>query len=186
MRDLEIAAIIPDPFDLAYYSIEPDFYHNYYLRIKNKYLRGPGANYETNDRKFLPDYGYHQGYKAENMDEFSVKDQYKVLKKSFLNLDIDNSLTYITKSWDHLLTGWADQSLSDYSLSTKKLGHCDFPKADSEEGLKVPTSGNCVAGGSSGYSVKTVSQDYLKSKDLVLGGESAGSGPLMNPPPDDF
>ncbi|MNT71845.1 hypothetical protein D3C72_2103800 [compost metagenome] len=87
--------------------------------------------------------------------------------------------------WDHALTGWADMSLSDYSLNQTKLGHCQFPKVG-EAPLDVPTSGNCAVGGTSGYSVKTVSHDYLISKDLVLGGDSAGSGPLLNPPPDDF
>jgi len=33
LRDLEIAAILPDQFDVAYYSVEPDYYRNYYLRL---------------------------------------------------------------------------------------------------------------------------------------------------------
>ncbi|MNT09630.1 hypothetical protein D3C72_1444200 [compost metagenome] len=101
-----------------------------------------------------------------------------------MKLELDR-LSYITPQWDHSLTGWADVSLSDYSLNTAKLGHCQFPKVG-DDALDVPTSGNCAVGGSSGYSVKTVSHDYLTSKDLVLGGDGGGSGPLLNPPPDDF
>jgi hypothetical protein len=188
MRYLELAAIQPDLFDLAYYSIEPDYYHNYYLRIRDKYMKGPGSSFNGDNKSFLPDYGYHQGYKAgsENLEEFSVKNQFVDAKKAFASSEvIENRLTYMVKQWDHALTGWADISLSDYSLSTSKLGKCQYPKVG-EDDLEVPTSGNCAVGGTSGFSVKTVSHDYLMKQDLNLGGDSAGSGPLLNPPPEDF
>lgn len=35
MRDFELSAIAPDQFDVAYYSVEPDFYRNYYLRLQS-------------------------------------------------------------------------------------------------------------------------------------------------------
>jgi hypothetical protein len=37
MRDIEISAIAPDQFDLAYYSIEPDFNRNYQRRLQTRF-----------------------------------------------------------------------------------------------------------------------------------------------------
>lgn len=186
MRELELLAVLPDTFDLTYYSIEPDYYNNYYKRLRDGFLTKVGKNF---DKAIRPDIGYHKGYNRgkENLENFSVKDQYKVLKERTLeNIDLESKLTYITKQWDHALTGWADKDLLDFSLDTTRFGKCNYPSATSGQTLEVPTSGNCVQGGSVGYSVKSVSSDYLRSSDLELGGDGGGQGPLMNPPPSDF
>ncbi|MNJ91196.1 hypothetical protein D3C87_88430 [compost metagenome] len=184
MRDLELAAILPDNFDMAYYSIDPDFYNNYYQRISNGFLKSSAGS--SFDKLFRPDIGYHKGYSNGGLDKFSIKDQYKVLKSyTVANLDFANKLTYVSKQWDHLLTGWTTNTLLDFSLNTQNLGKCYYPTVDGDE-LPTPTSGNCVVGGTSGYSVKMVSSDYLKKQDLQLGGDGAGQGPLLNPPPEDF
>lgn len=186
-RALELLAILPDQFDMAYYSIEPDFYHNYYKRIKEKFM--PKAN-PGFDKSIRPDIGYHKDYKQgdENLEEFSVKDQFKVLKSKeiqTLSLDIDQKLTYLSKDWKNVLTGWADNGLLDYSLNTEKLGKCTVePKYDGETPVP-PTSGNCIVGGTSGYSVKMISSDYLNS-ELQLGGDNSGKAKIKNAPPADF
>lgn len=185
MRELELSAILPDAYDLAYYSIEPNFYHTYYKRIRDGFLKGPGAGYYGEKKEFLGDIGTHKGYQSGgiNYDEFSVKDQYLVVEKSphlKAQVDIANKLTYISTKWEEVLTGWAPQDLMNYSISANKFGKCSsYPK----EG--VPTSGNCAAGGSTGYSVKMVSSDFLKAEIPNIGGEGV-SGPILNPPPDDF
>ncbi|WP_413289341.1 TadE/TadG family type IV pilus assembly protein [Bdellovibrio sp. HCB337] len=190
MRDLEISAILPDQFDLTYYSIEPDFYHNYYLKIKNEYTKKvPGFTHVVR-----PDLGARLGDKT--YEEFSIKDQYKVWDRLKTNdfqaddpkVDFDTKLMYIAKKVSQVLTSWVGKDLSDYSLDTEKFGKCLVPDDNRPAAAKLdpPTSGDCLNGGRTGYSVKMVSGDYLRAQDLELGGESAGSGALLNPPDEDF
>lgn len=187
MRELELTAILPDTFDMAYYSIEPDYYNNYFKRLRDGFMKtAAGSKF---DKSLRPDIGHHKGYVKNGVDleNFSVKDQYRALKTVTLeNTDIDNKLTYLSKRWDHVLTGWADKDLLDFSLDKDRFGHCLYPDASKPDGLPVPTSGNCVTGGTTGYSVKSVASDYLKSTNLQLGGDNSGQGALKNPPPDDF
>ncbi|MGZ3801842.1 MAG: Tad domain-containing protein, partial [Bdellovibrio sp.] len=189
MRLLEMAAILPDTFDAAYYSIEPDYYHNYYLRLKQGYFKGPGKSYKE---VFLPDLGYRKGFTVGRYDfeKFSVKDQFEFIKDpgdvvNVKNL-VNDKFTFTLSDWKHTLTSWAPIGLMDYSLDPNKFGKCDaLPLGAEHNDPQPPTSGNCVVGGSTGYSVKMVSSDYLRLPDLTLGGDNGGSGPLLNPPPDD-
>jgi hypothetical protein len=67
-------------------------------------------------------------------------------------------------------------------LDETRFGKC--LKAPVKNGNdSVPTSGDCVVGGRTGYSVKMVSSEYLNSGDLDLGGENTGPGKIINPPP---
>lgn len=189
MRILETAAILPDNFDIAYYSIEPDFYHNYYQRIRDGYLRGPGRDF---NKVFRPDIGYRKGFSqgSYNLEKFSIKDQYEVIKDPGDVVDmkgiINSQFTFTTEDWKHALTSWAPKGLLDYSLDEGKFGKCTaLPVGADKNDPAPPTSGNCVVGGTTGYSVKMISSDYLRSSELQLGGENGGSGPLLNPPPDD-
>lgn len=188
MRALEMASILPDAFDYAYYSIEPDFYNNYYLKLKNGLLAKKGGL--DNGATLRPDIGYHAG--GGSLETFSVKDQTRFVRSGAGSyplgpLEIQSKLTYLSLDWRHALTGWADQSLEDYRLDLTRFGKCLFPSdVDSQPALNPPTSGNCASGGTTGYSVKLVSPDYLKKTDLQLGGDNAGTGPLYNPPKDDF
>ncbi|MCB0369766.1 MAG: Tad domain-containing protein, partial [Bdellovibrionales bacterium] len=69
MRELEIAALAPDQFDLAYYSIEPNFYANYYKKLRDGLIKKIGL-----DEQFLrPDLGARVG--DPKLEKFSVKDQ---------------------------------------------------------------------------------------------------------------
>ncbi|MBV2167481.1 MAG: Tad domain-containing protein [Bdellovibrio sp.] len=182
MRDLELTAVLPDAFDIAYYSIEPDFYHNYYLKMKNGYLSPSGP--AKFGKEFRPDIGYHKGY--EPLEKFSIRNQFEVLKQTGLNIPYKDQLTYMLTDWKSALTSWAPKNLTDYSLDTNRFGKCQVePKGSDANSPTPPTSGNCVVGGSTGYSVKMVSSQYLRSSELFLGGDGGGSGPLRNPPPAD-
>jgi hypothetical protein len=185
MRDLEIAAILPDQFDLTYYSIDPDFYDNFYLKIANDYTkRVPGFTYLVR-----PDLGARLGDSAR--EKFSIKEQYEVLKRVATTdpqidepkVDFDTKLLYVAKDVYQVLTSWVGKDLMDYSLDEERFGKC-LTTPDGND--KAPTSGNCVVGGRTGYSVKMVSSDYLKGNDLELGGEGTGPGKLLNPPDDNF
>ncbi|MEN0059836.1 MAG: Tad domain-containing protein [Bdellovibrio sp.] len=126
-RFLEVAAILPDTYDITYYSIEPDFYHNYYLRLKNGYFAGPGKNFTT---MFRPDLGYRKNTVIGNVDfeKFSIKDQYTFLDSTAdvvkMKTRINEQFTFVTESWQHLLTSWAPVGLTDYSLDSSKFGKC--------------------------------------------------------------
>ncbi len=129
MRELEMAGILPDAFDFAYYSIEPDFYHNYYTRIRDGFLRSPYGNVFPSDRELPGDIGMHKGFKEGSVDydAFSVKDQYDIVYKGSyakMALDFDQKLTYLSKEWQHALTSWAPTSLSDYAFDKSKFGKC--------------------------------------------------------------
>lgn len=193
MRYLEVSAILPDAFDMAYYSIEPDFYHNYFTRLQNGYMAARGSGLTT---PVYPDIGYHKGYNTNglNLNEFSVKDQVLMVIGSqnlqALGVDVDKKLTYIGKLWTDVLTGWAETSLTSYDQLDTEFGKCvTYPKGISPDGLTgtaaPPTSGNCQVGGRSGYAVKTVSSDFLTSEMQNIGGEGS-SGTILNQPPSDF
>ncbi len=189
MRSLEIAAVAPDPFDMAYYSIEPDYYHNYYLRLKAGLLAKKGAL--SSPQQLRGDLGSRAG-EGMDLESFSIKDQTRFIKAHanappLSDFGLSDKQTWISLTWQNTLTGWAEHSLIDYSLDTSKFGKCIFPSdVDSQPFLDPPSSGNCAAGGTSGYSVKLVGSEYLKQQDLQLGGESSGTGPIYNPPPDDW
>jgi hypothetical protein len=190
MRNLELAAILPDQFDLTYYSIDPDYYHNYYLKIQNGYIKKvPGFTHVVR-----PDLGARLG--DPKLQEFSIRDQYRALKATETSdpqideakVDFDTKLMYVAKKVSQVLTSWMGKSLMDYSLDPEKFGKCLSPDDGKPELAKVepPTSGDCLNGGRTGYSVKMVSSEYLRAQDLVLGGESAGTGGLLNRPDSDF
>lgn len=201
MRWLETSIVAPNVFDINYYSIEPDFYNRYYLRLlKNGYL---SSYLSRNKITLAPDLGYRQNYNNKGFDlsTYSVRNQiYDVkkwtenspiigLKQFFSRFNVD--FGFIVSDWKNLLTSWSEKDLFDFSAIDKdRFGKCSFtpPDVDGSTGLgqaKVPTTGQCVIGGSTGYHVKIVAKDFLLSKSLELGGEGIGAGPILNPPPDD-
>jgi hypothetical protein len=184
MRQLELAAIVPDQFDITYYSIDPDFYHNYYTKIADQYVK------KKTGFKYLvrPDLGARLNKK--DLIEFSVREQFQVLDKVKTDdpqikepkVDFEKKLTYVVKDVAQVLTSWVGKNLQDYSLDPERFGKCAaFPK---DTRNKTPTAGDCIMGGRMGYSVKMVSSEYLKSSELELGGENTSPGKLANPPPD--
>ncbi|HWU43622.1 MAG TPA: Tad domain-containing protein, partial [Bdellovibrio sp.] len=77
MRTLEMSAVAPNAFDVAYYSIDANFYQDYYLRMKSGFMTKVAASVLPN---FRPDIGYHKGFpplNGVNYETFSVKDQIK-------------------------------------------------------------------------------------------------------------
>ena len=66
----------------------------------------------------------------------------------------------------------------DYGFDDNKYGNCVEPVSKAQ----YPTTGNCIVGGRTGYSVKLISNDYLKSGDHAIGGANAGGGTILNPP----
>jgi hypothetical protein len=185
-RLAEIAAIAPDLFDMAYYSIDPDFYNNYFTKIEQHRNRRGG--FEATKR-LLGDLGSRFGASNE-MQRFNVFDQIRI-QRMVGNPDALNSevaMPYLTKNPAHLLNSWSADSIIDFSNNTTKFGNCNVPATVSagnqpyETPLAPATPGNCIYGGRVGYSVKLVGRGHLLDPALELGGQGV-SGPIRNPPP---
>lgn len=166
-RELEMAVIAPDLFDITYYSIEPEFHENYLPRLKagaeklgipsNVPIRGDlGSNHLTKEYK-------------------SVKDHLLANKKHSRQ-----EAYFWVKEKEHLLTSWApaDVLYQHGTFPESKFGKCQT----NDDNFKEKIPGSCVSmGGRTGYSVKIVSKEYLLSEMQNLGGANT-SGRILNPP----
>jgi len=85
----------------------------------------------------------------------------------------------------HMLTGWThNDEYGDYrNFPDARFGNCDeFDDNFTQNANNPKAPAGCVGkGGRSGYSVKIVSPDYLRTS-LPLGG-TGQNGTIMNPPP---
>ncbi len=177
-RLLEIAAIAPTIYDLANYSIDPDFYNNYFVPIQNGLTKRPGWKSE---HVLLGDYGWRA--KDEKAKKMNIMDQIKIQRDVAKVLESDTTMPYVVKNSEHLLNSWSVDNLLDYRANSLKFGKCFSPDESTfETPMNPPTPGNCVDGGRVGNSVKLVSKQWLKATDLELGGNSL-TGPIRNPPP---
>jgi hypothetical protein len=148
IRDLELAAIAPNQFDLTYYSIDADFYNNYYKnRLDNN---GPNRTVDKlkaltggfNNAVFKPDYGYNKQLSNGSLPEdFSVRHQLAIVEQIFKvdgslsgrsqmtvqNLNSNSSIldkyfTFIPRFQGSLLTGWTYKDL------VSQDGFTEFPR----------------------------------------------------------
>lgn len=179
-RTFEIAAIVPDLYDVTYYSIDANYWANYGARIEaNKQALGIAPEVVVR-----PDLGYRQG--VPDLQGYSVRRQIEFAQAS--NLQIPKAFYYI-KEFQHLLTSWIPGPLANnYPPATDPqipFGQCNTP--DYTGGPNPlpnvpPNPGSCIVGGRVGYSVKLVSGAYLKSQNHNIG-SGATLGPIQNPPP---
>ncbi|MFN8792367.1 MAG: pilus assembly protein TadG-related protein [Bdellovibrionales bacterium] len=190
LRLLEIAGIAPNLFDLAYYSIDPDFYNNYYKVIQAGLQNRPGWD---SRHRILGDLGSRFRGEART-EQFNIFDQMRIQRDLTPGtlLDSDIQMPFMVKNPVHLLNSWSVDTLKDYRTSRTNFGKCYAPLSgqvtpdEFEKPLDPPVPGNCVDGGRVGYSVKLVSRKHLQDSSLPLGGENAPPGPLRNPPPDNW
>ncbi len=169
IRNFEIAAIAPDLFDITYYSIEPNFSRNYHNRLQaNAGKLGIPAGTPVR-----PDLGHN----GTTIPIYSVQEQL-----TLGNARQKAEAYYYVRNKTHLLTSWLPgQGAFNYDLTSSmaNFGKCKLP----DDGLKFTTPGSCVAGGGrTGYSVKLVSRDALKSAQHKIGGAAAPNS-IINPPP---
>jgi len=190
LRLAEIAAVAPDLFDLAYYSIDPDYYNNYFKKIERHIASRPGFNPQN---RLLGDLGsrFQSSPEAERLNVF---DQMRIQRfagnPQALNSDV--SMPYLAKNPAHLLNSFSYDSIVDFSKNDIRFGKCEVPLSGTpysgspfETPLDPATPGNCIRGGRVGYSVKLVARDYLKDASLELGGQGV-TGPIRNQPPDSW
>ena len=139
MRDLEISVIAPNQFDLNYYSIDPDFFNNYYRKLvggsvgaKNYAASYPAiraaAGYgPDSDKEIKPDYGNNTTLQGNSSvaAAYSVRHQMAVaalvVKSAKHQADgltggiVGDSLKFIPDKVASLLTGWTFESFSNYA-----------------------------------------------------------------------
>ncbi|NJL25351.1 MAG: hypothetical protein HC902_09340 [Calothrix sp. SM1_5_4] len=171
VRNMEIAAISPDLFDITYYSIEPNFTKNYHEKLQAR----KGEFQISADVPVRPDLG-HQG---SAVPVFSVQEQMALASERSLQ---KAEAFYFVRDKVHLLTSWLPgPGAFNYDLaeSLRNFGKCAVP----DDRMKFNNPGSCVAGGGrTGYSVKMVSRDALLSNQHKIGGQGAGPGGILNPP----
>ncbi len=183
LRTTEIAAVAPDQFDTAFYSIDPDFYHNYLSRIEAGY----GGKFQFLLRGDLG--SRMQGSPEEKA--FSIRNQIETLKSNSPNsVNWGSKLTYYLSEFAQVLTGWQQTTPDNYALDTRRFGKCQEEVRQNED-PKFYTMGSCKKGGRTGYSVKLVDGKFLKNevngsvKTYELGGPGV-FGSIKNPPPSGF
>jgi len=177
LRTAEEIAVSPDLFDATYYSIDLDYPTNY------KALNGDGTRLgdlgSQFGNKFVvpPDLG---GRNGTDIEGFNVKSQITVTQQG-LDQTLRNTLGYFVLSPEHLLTGWAPNTNSDFGFPSQRFGKCTH-FADKAVYM-IP--GVCTNGGRVGYSVRIISRDHLLSNKWAIGGEGQ-TGAIRNPPATDF
>lgn len=169
-RNMELAAVAPDLFDITYYSVEPRFNALYGSRGVWQQLQDTAGGTLQ-----VP---LDLGTRLRDNQIVSAKNQVE-----HLNAGRRGNYFYFVANPNHLLTGWHQKGESDYSMDLDRLGKCDVP-VPSESAPANP--GNCIKGGRTGYSVKLVSRDYLLFEEHAIGGEGSAPGGIMNPPDQDF
>lgn len=183
LRDLEIAAVAPDQFDTATYSIDPDFYNNYLVKIQKGY---------GNQFQFLlrGDLGSRMNG-TEEQKRYSIRNQIQQLVNPSKNMvDVENKLTYLLTDFAHLLTSWQQVNPDRYEIDRSRFGICVDPIPQDSNEANNHTIGSCRKGGRTGYSVKLVDGRFLRNASpnpasYKLGGEDT-SGDVKNKPPNDF
>ncbi len=132
LRDLEISAMAPNQFDLSYYSIDPDFYNNYYLRLSNSSIFSKlkqSAQMGPDSVSFVrPDFGHSKN--VYNKTDFSVRHQMEIVKKTIgtngsglpgVKPNMLEAFPYLITNQSSLLTGWTFKNFTDFDT---------FPKDD--------------------------------------------------------
>ena len=211
IRKLEMSVVAPNQFDLTYYSIEPDFYNNYYkgrMESGSKFALALKNNTGI-DASFSTDYGDAGGTV---MNQIQIEKEIEQTGGGVTTAP--RNFPFIPSSPASLLTGWTFLNLTDVNgykdfpfdsgavgrvgLQTKGsmlFGTCN-DSADVNKDYKTladptaspprpPTPGNCVTGGRTGYSVKIVSQEAINGTQGPIGGETTG-GEIKNKIPPSF
>jgi hypothetical protein len=145
LRAVEISAIVPNQFDIAYYSIDPDFYNNYYTKIYNNFNEIKNASgYSGFLRQDMvrPDFGAkdvdagsNQSSTPLNEKTFSVKDQI-LMKNAALDTvprfrgtavpatpvrgttgtKYSELLNFLVSAQSSLLSGWTFKQYNNYGI----------------------------------------------------------------------
>lgn len=151
-RVLEIAAIAPNQFDLTHYSIDPDFYNNYYRRLYAGFddLYAATGMSDFTKNQLRADFGA-VGIDASDTNPqdplsektFSVKDQILMKNIAFSDRPVTSGgppgtyaqiHSYLVSLQSSLLTGWTFLNFADYAT---------FPAEEVNNTDKTMSFGQC-------------------------------------------
>ncbi|MCM2280235.1 MAG: Tad domain-containing protein [Bdellovibrionaceae bacterium] len=170
----EIAAVAPDLFDVTYYSVEADYFGNYYWLSLTPDRRRYRQEALPNQFSDLGADVSVPGFQA-----FNVKNQVEVAVPN-----IEQGAYWMVRDPAHTLTAWTQKGAVDFGFPNNHFGRCHA--APNKQVGQPPTLGDCIAGGRTGYSVRLVHREFLMFGAHRLGGADGASAPLRNPPPSDF
>jgi hypothetical protein len=167
-RKLEIEAILPDQFDVSYYSIELDFFNQYIPRLRaNTFLINGFLNqYNSPELAVRGDLGYRKDgswtFDGEtyNLAQFSIANQFSVAEKNRHIISNPESglnhppihnhrifgLGYQIRNPNQqegkvnpLLTFWHMAKPGDYTFKDNRFGRCPVPmKLNEGRGTSTP------------------------------------------------
>ena len=181
VRIMELFAIVPDAFDITYYSIANNYTEVYFPKVC-RLLTGSECSSEQGmpilgTQGFVRgDFGhpFSQTYFDKNSSEKKVFNSFI----PFFNLDEANALTtqfssgeqnlrqypYVMRDPSHFLTSWAPTTqrnrYENYSFPQAVFAQCH----ESIKNKDVLIPSGCKQGGRSGYSVKLVSCAALRNQ----------------------
>ncbi len=202
MRDIELSVVAPNQFDVAYYSIEPNFYQAYGVgKLVNESDDKPGPGLvamanatSTNigDIAFPHDFGSTVNAGISKLArKYNVSRQLQVVTELFsagtvsdipvLNLDSasDMFFTFIPRNPAATLTGWTYNDPRKYN---------EFPEPKNEAGEYTMHFGSCNdqrTGGSGNEKIYSTLQENDKSQpdvpgNCVTGGRTGYSVKLIS------
>jgi hypothetical protein len=161
IRMLEEASVLPDLFDITYYSIEAQYSHNFYNQTTPQF------------QSFVSPHFVDIG--SSNRAPYSIVDQMLKGKTVYTS----KYPFYTADNPDQVLTGWTQNKATNFDFPTDTFGRC-IQRRDADM-AQSPGPGGCPHGGRSGYSVKIVSKNYLKKVSADLGGPG-NTGAIQNAP----
>ena len=191
-RKWELAAVAPDLFDVTYFTILPYYTHTYFPKIIKllgtgaNYIRGDfgvykaGSDYDKFKKTatLLEQVGYGSD---RNKNIWTDINSSSSSSSSPPPPPLRTPFFYKVKNLAHLLTGWNPPKQkygfmggdNDYEALTDKTNfaecsvwvHSDPPDIDPNDPstAKGKIANGCIYGGRTGYSVKMVSEDFLRS-----------------------
>jgi len=172
-RNLEIAAVRPDAFDMTYYSISPTFY-SYYVKDKlDQWL----PSLLPADVELRGDLGFNKDGPA-GINDYDIRDQMEL--EDYGGVDRRAKAAWVNNTNKQgFLSGWLPGiEVMDYGPpDNARFAAC----AGRVPAGRVMIPSECVSGGRVGYSVKLISRKYLESGSHPIGG-GGSSGSIVNPP----
>ncbi len=204
-RALEITAVAPNQFDLTYYSIDPDFYNNYFVKLYRNFdtiKSAAGGRGPASRDSLRPDFGNiidssivgqvnQPAGSALFRSTFSVKDQIFLKNKIFEAQPVSlgnrrpekyaDHFPYLANTQGSLLTGWTFSSFSNFN---------DFPESF-DDGKTMPFA-KCRDAWNNTEGLITAEQNFLNPKvngeqfpptpgNCVTGGRTGYSVKMVSP-----
>ena len=175
-RKWELAAVAPDLFDITYFTILPYYTYTHFPKVQN--LLGTGAFYIRGDLGTYKDgTGQFQGksilYQV-GYDSSPSKNVWEDLRSTPPSLEIPFFYKVKPQQLNLLLTGWNPPKKkyqsgdNDYEAAYRKTNFAQcFKWGHQVLDIRSPTTkgkiaNGCIYGGRTGYSVKMISEDFLR------------------------